>query len=292
MSKVISFQIPKSEKTFIQYQEDRGKHFYDNLHQHPQAQLTLILEGRGQLLVGDYVGRFEPGEVYLLAESIPHVFRSDADYFQEQSELTIAGNTIFFDFKAVSGAFSEVEDFLDLIHLNEKISGCFKITGEIRDGITELLAQFGEFSGLIRLRQCIHILSLLDFNSDNIVALNQIPVLKTMTERDGRRMDQVMRFILENSTRQISLEEVAEQAYMSKEAFCRFFKLRTRRTFTKYVQQLRITEAKKLLLETDLSISQISFQVGFQTLSHFNKTFRSLTEMTPKDWRKLEYVKR
>ena len=109
-----------------------------------------------------------------------------------------------------------------------------------------------------------------------------------MTERDGRRMDQVMRFILDNSSRQISLEEVAEHAFMSKEAFCRFFKVRTRRTFTQYVQQLRITEAKKLLIETDMSISQISFQVGFQTLSHFNKTFKSLTEMTPKDWRKLE----
>jgi AraC-like DNA-binding protein len=288
MSKVISFQIPKSENSFIQYQEDRGKHFYDSLHQHPQAQLTLIVEGRGQLLVGDYVGRFEPGDVYLLAESIPHVFRSDSDYYQEESSLKIGGNTLFFDFKAMNKAFSEVEDFRDLIHLNEKIAGCFKITGDTKNEIAALLARFGEFSGLTRLGHCIHILSLLDFTSPDIEALNQIPIMKTMTERDGRRMDQVMRYILDNSKRQITLEEVAEQAYMSKEAFCRFFKLRTRKTFTQYVQQLRITEAKKLLLETDLSISQVSYQVGFQTLSHFNKTFKGLTEMTPKDWRKLE----
>ncbi|MFC5626406.1 AraC family transcriptional regulator [Algoriphagus winogradskyi] len=288
MSKVISFQIPKSENSFIQYQEDRGKHFYDSLHQHPQAQLTLIVEGRGQLLVGDYVGRFEPGDVYLLAESIPHVFRSDSDYYQEESSLKIGGNTLFFDFKAMNKAFSEVEDFRDLIHLNEKIAGCFKIIGDTKNEIAALLARFGEFSGLTRLGHCIHILSLLDFTSPDIEALNQIPIMKTMTERDGRRMDQVMRYILDNSKRQITLEEVAEQAYMSKEAFCRFFKLRTRKTFTQYVQQLRITEAKKLLLETDLSISQVSFQVGFQTLSHFNKTFKGLTAMTPKDWRKLE----
>lgn len=288
MSKVISFQIPKSEKTFIQYQEDRGKYFYNNLHQHPQAQLTLIVEGRGQLLVGDYVGRFESGDLFLLPESIPHVFRSDADYFQEESNLKIAGNTIFFDFKAMSRAFSEVEDFLELTHLNEKITGCFKINGDTRDKVAELVSRFSEFSGLTRLQHCIYILSLLDFNSDDLVALNQIPVLRTMNERDGRRMDQVMRFILDNSARQISLEEVAEQAFMSKEAFCRFFKLRTRRTFTQYVQQLRVTEAKKLLLETDLSVSQVSYQVGFPTLSHFNKTFKGLTEMTPKGWRKLE----
>lgn len=288
MSKVISFQIPKSEKTFIKYQEDRGSYFYNNLHQHPQAQLTLILKGKGQLLVGDYVGRFEPGDLYLLAESIPHVFRSDADYFLGESELQIAGNTLFFDFKIMRTAFSEIEDFIDLIHLNDKITGCFKIIGPIGEKVAGVMTQFNQYSGMTRLQQSIKMLSLLNFSSENLVELTNIPVQKVMTERDGRRMDQVMRYILDNSTKQIGLEEVAEQTHMSKEAFCRFFKLRTRRTFTQYVQQLRVTEAKKLLLETDMSISSISYQVGFQTLSHFNKTFKNLTDMTPKDWRKLE----
>jgi len=288
MSKVISFQIPKSEKTFVQYQEDRGKHFYNNLHQHPQAQLTLILEGRGQFLVGDYVGRFEPGDVYLLGESIPHVFRSDGEYFKEESALAVAGNTIFFDFHALGTALEEVEEFHEIAKLSERITGSFKLQGAMREKVAELVNGFGGFTGIGKLQQSLAILNLLDFASEDLKALNQITFQHSMNERDGRRMDQVMRFILDNSTRQISLEEVAEQAFMSKEAFCRFFKLRTRRTFTQYVQQLRITEAKKLLLETDLSISQVSFQVGFQTLSHFNKTFKGLTEMTPKDWRKLE----
>ncbi|PZX59748.1 AraC-like DNA-binding protein [Algoriphagus ratkowskyi] len=288
MSKVISFQIPKSEKTFIQFQEDRGKYFYNKLHQHPQAQLTLIIEGRGQFLVGDYVGRFGPGDMYLLGESIPHVFRSDGEYFREERGLTVAGNTIFFDFQALGTALEEVEEFHELAKLSEKITGSFQLQGEMRDKIATLLSGFGAFTGISKLHQSLAILSLLDFNSTDLKALNQIPVLRTMSEREGRRMDHVMRFILDNCARHISLEEVAEQAYMSKEAFCRFFKLRTRRTFTQYVQQLRITEAKKLLLETDKSISEISFEVGFQTLSHFNKSFKLLTEMTPKDWRKLE----
>ncbi|WP_192347082.1 AraC family transcriptional regulator [Algoriphagus sp. Y33] len=288
MSKVISFQIPKSEKTFIQYQEDKGRHFYNKLHQHPQAQLTLIKEGRGQILVGDYVGRFEPGEVYLLGENIPHVFRSDGDYFKEESGLNVMGKTIFFDFQALGSALEEVEEFHELAKISEKINGCFQLKGCLREEIADLISGFEDSSGITKLQQSLAILSLLDFSSEELQGLNRIPVNRTMTERDGRRMDQVMRFILDNSTRQITLEEVAAQAFMSKEAFCRFFKLRTRRTFTQYVQQLRITEAKKLLLETDMGISEISYQVGFQTLSHFNKTFKSLTEMTPKDWRKLE----
>jgi AraC-like DNA-binding protein len=246
------------------------------------------LEGRGQFLVGDYVGRFAPGDVYLLGESIPHVFRSDADYFKEDSNLTIAGNTIFFDFQVLETALKEIEEFHELVKLNERINGSFQLQGEMRAKVAAKISEFGSFSGIKKLQQSLAILSLLDFSSEDLKALNQIPVQRTMTERDGRRMDQVMRYILDNSSRQISLEEIAEQAFMSKEAFCRFFKLRTRRTFTQYVQQLRVTEAKKLLLETDMSISQVSYQVGFQTLSHFNKTFKSLTGMTPKDWRKLE----
>ncbi|UZD22025.1 AraC family transcriptional regulator [Algoriphagus halophytocola] len=288
MSKVISFQIPKSERTFIQYQEDRGKHFYSKLHQHPEAQITLIVEGRGQILVGDYVGRFEPGDVFLLGENIPHVFRSDSEYFLETSKLRIAGNTLFFDFGALGKALEEVEEMHELAKISELANGCFQLKGQMQEKVTALMSDFGRLAGLERLSKSIYLLSLLDFNSEELVPLNQIPVRRSMNERDGKRMDQVMRFILENSGRQISLEEVAEQAYMSKEAFCRFFKLRTRKTFTQYIQQLRITEAKKLLLETDLSIAQISYQVGFQTLSHFNKTFKSLTDMTPKDWRKLE----
>ncbi|MEP0713161.1 helix-turn-helix domain-containing protein [Algoriphagus sp.] len=288
MNKVISFQIPKSENTFIKYQEDRGKYFYDNLHQHPQAQLTLVVEGRGQLLVGDYVGRFEPGDVYLLPESIPHVFRSDSDYFLEENNLSITGKTIFFDFQALHKAFLEVDDFSELAQMSQKLKISYKVVGETNRKLTQILMRFGELMGLRRLQECIHVISLFDFNSSDFLSLNQVPMQHRMNEKDGKRMDQVMRFILDNITRQISLEEVAEQAYMSKEAFCRFFKLRTRRTFTQYVQQLRITEAKKLLLETDASISQVSYQVGFQTLSHFNKTFKNFTAMTPKDWRKLE----
>lgn len=287
MGKVISFQIPKSEKTFVQYQEDRGKYFYNNLHQHPQLQLTIIREGSGQLLVGDYVGRFQSGEVFLLGENIPHVFRSDAEYFLAESDLTVGGDTMFFDFEAFGPSLFEVEDFHEILNLRNGINGCFKLGADLGDSLKSMMKDFSTLRGLNKLQRSIQILALLEMNFDQLVSLNLVPVNRSMSERDGKRMDQVIRFILENSKRHISLDEVAEQAFMSKEAFCRFFKLRTRKTFTQYIQQLRIAEAQKLLLESDMNISEISFEVGFQTLSHFNKTFRMITKTTPKAWRNL-----
>jgi mannose-6-phosphate isomerase-like protein (cupin superfamily) len=99
MSKVISFKIPKSQKEFVRFQEDEGGYFYDKLHQHPEWQLTLILEGRGQLMVGDYLGRFEPGEIYLLGTNVPHVFRSDQEYFEKPIQKISRSNIVFFDFE-------------------------------------------------------------------------------------------------------------------------------------------------------------------------------------------------
>jgi AraC-like DNA-binding protein len=99
-------------------------------------------------------------------------------------------------------------------------------------------------------------------------------------------MDLVIQFLLENRSRPISLDETAEKANLSKEAFCRFFKLRTRKTFTQYLLQLRINDAQRLLQETDLGISEIAYRVGFENLSYFNRSFKSISGVTPMHFRK------
>lgn len=288
MAKVISFQIPKSQKEFVRYQEDRGNHFYDKLHQHPQWQLTLIEAGKGQFLSGDYVGRFQSGDVFLVGENVPHVFRSDPEYFEVQSDITSFGKTIFFDFQALGKALDEIEDLQDLKKFHDRTGTCFRVLGESREKVIRIFEVFGQSSGLNRLQMAFELLALVQNDSDELQTLNQNPINLSLSERDGNRMDQVIQFLLQERNRPISLQEVAAKANMSKEAFCRFFKLRTRKTFTQYLQQLRINEAQKLLLETDLSISTIAFQVGFENLSYFNRAFKSIIGVTPRDLRKRE----
>lgn len=286
MAKVISFQIPKSQREFVRYQEDRGNHFYDKLHQHPQWQLTTILEGKGQFLSGDYVGRFQSGDVFLVGENVPHVFRSDPEYFEAKSDLTSVGKTVFFDFQALGKALEEIEDLQDLKKFHHRTGTCFRVLGESREKVIRIFEDFGQSSGLNRLQMAFQLLDLVQNESPELQTLNQNPIKLFLTERDGNRMDQVIQFLLQERNRPISLQEAAEKANMSKEAFCRFFKLRTRKTFTQYLQQLRINEAQKLLLETDLSISTIAFRVGFENLSYFNRAFKSILGVTPREFRK------
>jgi AraC-like DNA-binding protein len=286
MSKVISFQIPKSQKEFIRFQQDRGNHFYDKLHQHPQLQLTLILEGKGQFLSGDYVGRFEPGDIFFLGENVPHVFRSDPEYFEADSNLKAAGNTLFFDFQALGDSILEVEDLQGLRSLSQTKGACFQVSGACRDRLTELIAEFESCNGLFRFQKGMEMLAVLEQAKDDLNALNHAELNWGLSEKDGSRMDIILRFLLENKNRTIRLEEAASVASMSKEAFCRFFKLRTRKTFTQYLNQLRVNEALKLLEETELGIAEIAFQVGFENLSYFNRAFRKIQGETPSYFRR------
>ncbi|TFV96090.1 AraC family transcriptional regulator [Algoriphagus kandeliae] len=286
MAKVISFQVPKSKKEFVRYQEDRGKHFYDKLHQHPQLQLTVILEGKGQFLSGDYVGRFQPGDVFFLGENAPHVFRSDSEYFEEESSLQVAGNTIFFDFEAIQ-ILGELEDLEGLNHFRDFSGGCFQVKGIPQEEIKQEMQRFSMLKGLDRFQSAFRLLAILDRAGEELVSLNRSVLSRGFTERDGSRMNQVMQFLLEKRFEKIALEEVAAVANLSKEAFCRFFKLRTRKTFTQYLLELRINEAQKLLRESDLGIAEIAYQVGFENLSYFNRGFKKIAGITPKEWRKL-----
>ncbi|NVJ86832.1 MAG: helix-turn-helix transcriptional regulator [Algoriphagus sp.] len=286
MAKVISFQVPKSQKEFVRYQEDRGKHFYDKLHQHPQLQLTVILEGKGQFLSGDYVGRFQPGDVFFLGENAPHVFRNDSEYFEDESSLQIAGNTIFFDFEAIQ-LLGELEDLERLAHFRGFSGRCYQLKGDSQQEIKEAVNGFSFLKGLDRFQSAFRLLAILDRAGDDLISLNESVPNRGFTERDGSRMNQVMQYLLEKRFEKITLEEVATVANLSKEAFCRFFKLRTRKTFTQYLLQLRINEAQKLLRESEMGIAEIAYQVGFDNLSYFNRGFKNITGITPKEWRKI-----
>ncbi|MFN3997964.1 AraC family transcriptional regulator [Algoriphagus sp.] len=287
MAKVISFKVPKSPKEFIRFQEDRAGYFYDRLHQHPLLQLTVILEGKGQFLSGDYVGRFQAGDVFFLGENAPHVFRSDPEFFDSSTTLWSIGHTIFFDFEALGKAIEEVDEFQSLKKFRDFEGLCFQLIGNSTDLVKATVAQFAQSEGLERLQVAIHLLSILNQVESELIQLNGSIVMHGLTEKDGSRMNRVMQFLLDNRLQKVTLDEAASTANLSKEAFCRYFKLRTRKTFSQYVNQLRINEAQKLLQETDMGISEIAFHVGYENLSYFNRIFKSIVGIPPGKFRKI-----
>jgi AraC-like DNA-binding protein len=283
--KIIPFKIPKSNKEFVRFQVDASKHFYDKLHQHPEWQLTLIKKGKGNLMVGDYLGRFEPGDMFLFSANIPHVFRCDSEYFDFSSDKYSLGFSLYFDFQALGESLLELEEFSGLLQWKQHIKGCYKIIGEAKSKIMETFNDIAEKEGLNKILEALNTLNYLQKRED-LVLLNKLIPHKDYTETEGKRMGKVMSYILSECRHNISLQEVADIANLSKEAFCRFFKERTGKTFTEFLSQVRIHQACQLLQDSDITISQIAFQCGFQNLSYFNRTFKKYQGETPKDNRR------
>ena len=122
-------------------------------------------------------------------------------------------------------------------------------------------------------------------NTDNSL-LSSLGFSQTYDSIDSERLDNIYQYVLSNFDREISLEEISGVANLSVHSFCRYFKTKTNKTFTNFLLEIRIGHACKLLLETDLNISQICFECGFNNLSNFNRYFKKFVQKTPTEYLK------
>jgi len=280
--KVIPFNIPKSGKEFVRFQEDSQPFFYDRLHRHPEMQLSCILEGEGKLMVGDYIGTFRPGDIFLLGPDLPHVFRSSDDYYEKDAQLSSRAIMLFIDFKTLGPGLEELEEVKLFF---ENLNGCYKVVPNDTPQFLMVVKSLEGKTKLDKLMTALKVVQML-MDATDLKRLNLADRMLDLSEREGKRMEKVMRFLVEEYNRPVSLKEIASVANMSKEAFCRFFKVRTRKTFVNYLNELRIDHACQMLLQSDRAIVDIAFASGFQNLSNFNRNFIKQKGITPTAYRK------
>lgn len=262
---------------------DHVSHFYDKLHQHPELQLTVILKGEGSLIVGDYIGRFRPGEIYLMGSNVPHVFRNDERYYQQPSSQQAHSESLFFDLGLFEHRLAGIAEFEGLPERLRSLDGCYRITGR-HHFIRSRIVKLRNLSGLQKIIRSFEVLDLI-VEGELPERLNSLGSIRNYSAREGKRMEHVMRFLMEQSHRPISLAEVAGVASMNKEAFCRFFKERTRKTVTEFLNEVRIARACQLLGNQDLTMMQVAAESGIPNLSYFNRVFRKNKGMTPREFR-------
>ncbi|MGB3776631.1 MAG: AraC family transcriptional regulator [Leeuwenhoekiella sp.] len=277
MSKVLPFKIPKPEQEALVYQEDHEKFFYDRLHSHEEIQISYIIKGSGSLIVGDTINDFNPDDILVIGEHVPHVFRSDP----KNAPVSIM-YTLFFTKKSFGKDFFNLTDLADVQDFfNESEYGMkFKASAKAFKLFTNLKSQ----GKIERIATLLKILNLLIHSKKQ--PLSSFVYQKKYTDDEGKRMNEVFQFAMNHYQEQISLDQVAEKAHMSKNAFCRYFKKRTNKTFFQFLIEIRIERACKLLSQDqDLSISIISELCGFSNIANFNRKFKELKQLTPTQYR-------
>jgi len=281
--KVVPFQIPKNTEEAFRVQLDDLPHLYDHLHQHPEIQLTFIKESNGTLVAGDYVGPFHAGDVFVIGGNQPHVFRNDEKFFKKRSKAVAI--TIFFDEKTFGENFWLLEEMKTLQQFLKNSSGGFSITGRKKKLLAEKLVSIVNAKGIDRLIIFLEILK--EFGSKKEMQPLSKPIIqRNIKTYDGSRLNKVIEFTFKEFQRTITLKEVSTLANLTPEAFCTYFKTRTRKTYVNFLNEIRINHACRLLTE-DRTISDICYESGFTNLSNFNRIFKKIKQASPNEWRKI-----
>ncbi len=281
--KVVPFQIPKNTQEAFRVQVDDMPHLYNHLHQHHEIQLTVIKESNGTLIAGDYVGPFHAGDVFVIGGNQSHVFRNDEKFFRKGSRAVAV--TIFFDETTLGESFWLLEEMKPLQQFFKNSSGGFRITGKKKRLLAEKLYSIVNANGIDRLIIFLEILKTLGSRKD------MLPLAKPIIQRniktyDGNRLNKVIEFTFKEFQRTITLKEVSALANLTPEAFCKYFKTRTRKTYINFLNEIRINHACRLLTE-DKSIAGICYDCGFTNLSNFNRIFKKIKNVSPGEWRKI-----
>lgn len=276
-------QLPLSESSSFLYLSWECKYFDKPWHFHKEYELVLIHKGDGTRFIGDNVNTFFSGDLVFIGPNVPHLFKNSGEYYEKEHA---GSESIFIHF--AEDAFGK--NFFDLPEMKWvrnllKISSLgIEVHGSTNKYVQEILFAMKYESSDKRLISLLNILIALSTSLDlkSIMAKE----FTTSNMKDTNKINTVLQFIMANYTDEIYLEEIASKFNMSTASFSRYFKHHTRKTFSDYVNEVRISHACRLLIENNYTVSEIGYLSGFDNLSNYYRHFKKFVKMVPKDYQK------
>lgn len=275
----IYFRLPKTSKKGFIVEYQKLPHMYDRLHYHPEIQLIYILEGTGDLFAGDTFVSYEPGSLFLIGPSQSHVFKSDPAYFNNE-DLECRTISLFFHNNSLGEDFFDLEEMMQIRSLIERCGRGIQFKKSITEQVNNRIFGLLDLDGFERFMEIMNILQTLS-ETDQYSYLATMNSSIPPSDRKNEKINKVFNYILDHYHEDIKLEDVANLASYSQAAFCHFFKQHTQKTFVQFLIEVRISNACKMLRNTDSNISQICYECGFNNVSNFNRQFKKLIGMSP-----------
>jgi AraC-like DNA-binding protein len=219
----------------------------------------------------------------MIGSFLPHYYKSDEAYMKNNPNLRAKSMVVHFNTDFIGNQFWETPESYNIKNLLERAKRGLQFSKETSANIHPKFVEMFNLEGMARLLKFLEVLDDMAKSKD-LEFLSTDPI-QIRNEVDSDRIKKVLEHVSENFKNQIRLDDVAQLANMSESAFSRYFKKRTRKTFSNFLTDIRIEYACKLLQNDKLSISQIAFDSGFYNLSNFNRQFKAIKKITPLAYR-------
>lgn len=263
--------------SFKSFSPSLRNYFY--WHYHPEVELVFIEGLTGIRHVGQHISGFMNSDLVLIGPNIPHL-NFDYGLMSEYRQIVVQLKENF-----IKDILDTTPEFTKIKELFHRASLGIAFTGETKEQVARNLQQLADLDSFGRFILLIETFQLLA-SSNEYEVLNEEDTSVKLYLNDKLRMGTVYKYIHQNYHDEIEVNIIASKVNLSTAAFCRYFKRQTRLTFTEFVNQYRINQAKTMLLQ-DVTVSEACYRVGIQSLSYFNKLFKKLTGQGPLEFKKM-----
>ncbi|MBS1751938.1 MAG: AraC family transcriptional regulator [Bacteroidetes bacterium] len=273
--------VAEPDSSFV-YRHWECSYFDKPWHFHKEYELTLIEKSEGTRFIGDQISRFQPDDLILIGPNIPHLYRNSEQYYKS-SKAQAKSIFIHFTDDFLGKFFFDLPEMKLVRRLLNRSNMGLVIGGATAGEVSHKLREMETDNPVKRLMKLLDILIILSTSKQLTNILSQ--EFTVNNNKDAARIDLVFQFIMKNYKNEIYIEEIASKLNMSVGSFSRYFKHHTRKTFSNYVTEIRISQACQMLIEDRHSVSEIGYMVGFENQSNFYRHFKKYTAVTPKEYK-------
>lgn len=273
--------IPKALEGGFAVKTIQGAGFECPWHAHPEFELILVLKSKGYRIVADDISAIKRGDLVLLGSNVPHIWKHDPE---APGSAGVEAILLQFDPGLLGEKLMSLPAFVPIRRLLERAGRGLHFFGPTQAAVAERLRQM---QAMTPFEQFIHFLEILGVlaESSHCHALASPGWAPNPVHFDQERMNRVLAFIHGSYDQGVRLRDAARVMNLSESAFSRFFRLHAGKTFPCFINELRIGRACRLLIETDKTVTEISYECGFSNLSNFNRQFLRAKQVSPRAFR-------
>lgn len=287
--KAVLIELATQNSSPLTIKKINGSHFTTPFHFHDFCELNYVKKSCGKRVVGDSVRNFPEGDLVLMSPNLPHIWYNDPDVLNDSSNACVEAIVTYFPVDILDKLCNNDLIMSKKQNLFEKAKRGLCFHGNTKEIIIRHLEKMIALDGLTQVAEFLKIIDIL-INSEEYDMLASLGYRHSYNEKDTERMNEVYKYIITNFTKPITLNTIASVAHMTPPAFCTFFKKRTQKSFTRFLNELRTGHACKLLQNEKLSISDVCYESGYQNFANFNRSFKEIVGTTPSVYRKEYFI--